>query len=139
VAQSLLEGFGEGLLESVSHLSVEKIEKHGQSEPKVFKVGDKVQLNSTIKIKANIYSDDGYHFIGIPSDISEEVTEVEASIDVEAGSIGFVNSVNGNVIEIIDLDRPVTKFAEIGIDYVNVDLITVDAEQLEKIDSDEVK
>jgi hypothetical protein len=135
----LTEGVGEALAAKVSYLAVEKVEKTGHIEPKVFKIGDKVQLRDSLTIKANIYSDDGYHFIGQPSDISEIVTEEPISLDIEAGSIGYVNSILNGKIEITDLDRPITSYQAIGIEAVNVDLITVDAEQLEKLDSNEVK
>ena len=137
VAQSLSEGLGEGLLERVSHLSVEKIEKHGKSESQILKVGYKVQLRKDIKAKVNIYSDDGYFFAGQKNEISELVVE-EQEITLETGSIGFVNKINKDgSAEIVDLDRPLVNplWRDAGIDAVNVDLITVNAEQLEKIDS----
>lgn len=140
VAQSLLEGFGEEFLERVSNLNVESIEKHGEIESKdLLKIGDMVQLKEDIKISAMIYSDDGYHFIGKPNDISEEVTYEPTILNIEAGSFGYVNQVIGNKVEVIDIDRPITKYAGAGIDAVNVDLIIIDSDKLEKIDIQEVR
>jgi len=131
VTQSLTEGFqrgfGEDFVNKVAELSVEKITKKAV---KVIKVGDRVQLKEAIKIKANIYSDDGYIFAGIRNDISEIVGE-NVDLNIAAGSIGYVNKIASGKIEVMDLDVPV--------EDINIDLITVNAEQLEKIDSDEVK
>ena len=143
LAQSLTEGIlSEELAAKVSHLTMEKIEKHGKTEPKVLKVGDKVQVLSDLNLDAEIYHDDGYVFIGNPSDISERVVTESVSITVEAGSIGYVNKINKDgSLEIVDMDKPYvnTLWQEIGIDVVNIDLITVTADQIEKIDTDEVK
>jgi len=139
VTQSLTEGFergfGTGFVERVAELSVEKITKKAI---KVLKVGDKVQLKENIQLKANIYSDDGYVFVGNKNEISEIVGE-NVALAIEAGSVGFINKIIGSKIEVADLDRVIEKYAEIGLDSVNVDLITVNAEQLEKIDPEEVK
>jgi hypothetical protein len=139
VTQALTEGldrgFGEGFINKVAELSVEKITKKAQ---KVLKIGDMVRVKENLQIKANIYNDDGYIFAGLQNEISE-IVEENADLSIEAGSIGFVNKIVGEKAEIIDLDRTIEKFAEIGLDAVNIDLITVNVEQLEKIDSEEVK
>jgi hypothetical protein len=140
VVQALTEGFGNGFGEDfvtskVADLSIEKITKKAV---KVLKVGDTVLIKEPIKIKANIYSDDGYIFAGVKNEISEIVGE-NIDLNIEAGSIGYVNKIAGDKIEVVDLDKPIISFQEIGLDAVNVDLITVHAEQLEKIDSEEVK
>jgi len=131
ITQSLTEGFergfGKDFVNKVAELSVEKITKKAI---KVLKVGDTVLVKEPIKITANIYSDDGYIFVGNRNEISEVVGE-NVDLSIEAGSIGFINKIAGNVIEVVDLDRPVKD--------VNIDLITVNAEQIEKIDSEEVK
>lgn len=137
ITQALTEGFGEGLLETVSHLKIESIEKHGTVEPKVFKVGDKVQLKDSLKLQASIYEDDGYFFVGAPSEISNEIGIQE--IMVEAGSIGFVNKIDGSNLEIVDLDCVASVPFENYEEIASIDSILVNAEQLEKIDSDEVK
>lgn len=143
LAHSLTDGMlSEELAAKVSHLTMEKIEKHGSAKPKVLKVGDKVQVLSDLNIDAEIYHDDGYVFVGKPSDISECVTSEPASIVIEAGSIGYVNKVNKDgSLEIADMDKPFVNslWQEIGIDAVNIDLITVLADQITKIDSEEVK
>jgi hypothetical protein len=141
VTQALTEGFQRGFgadfVEKVAELSVEKITKKAV---KVLKIGDKVYLKENLKMKANIYNDDGYLFVGQPTEISETVTSEETIIDIEAGSIGYVNKINKDgSFEVADLDRPVTKYTDAGIDSVNIDLVTVSAEQVEKIDSEEVK
>jgi hypothetical protein len=130
VAQALTEGFGKGFGEDfvtrkVADLSIEKITKKAV---KVLKVGDTVALKETIQLKANIYSDDGYIFTGNRNEISELVGE-NVDLTIEAGSIGFVNKIANGIVEVVDLDRPV--------EDVNVDLLSVKAEQLEKIDSEE--
>lgn len=134
VTQALTEGldrgFGEGFVEKVAELAVEKITKKSEKTLKVLKVGDTVYIKETIKVKANIYSDDGYLFTGKKTDISETISE-NVDLAIEAGSIGYVNKIANDVIEVVDLDRPV--------EDVNIDLITVKAEQIEKIDSEEVK
>jgi hypothetical protein len=132
VAQALTEGFGKGFGEDfvtskVADLSIEKIIKKAV---RVLKVGDTVVLKENIQLKANIYSDDGYLFTGNKNEISELIEE-NVDLTIVAGSIGFVNKIANGIIEIVDLDRPV--------ENINVDLISVKAEQLEKIDSEEVK
>jgi hypothetical protein len=144
VAQALTEGFGRGFGEDfvsskVADLSIEKVTKKAA---KVLKVGDKVQLKSDLDLKAEIYSDDGYVFIGNKNEISESVTTEPVSITVFAGSIGYINRINKDgSLEVADLDKPYVNslWQEIGLDSVNIDLITVKAEQLERIDSEEVK
>lgn len=140
VTQSLTEGFqrgfGEGFVDKVAELSVEKIIK--KAVKKVLKVGDTVLVKESIKIKANIYNDDGYVFVGLKNEISEVVGE-NVDLNIEAGSIGYINKITNGKVEVADLDRVIEKYAEIGLDVVNVDLITVDENQIEKIDSEEVK
>ena len=143
VTQSLIEGFergfGEGFVDKVAELSVEKITKKAV---KVLKVGDKVQLTSDLDLMTEIYSDDGYVFVGNKNEISESVTTEPVSVKVAAGSIGYINRINKDgSLEVADLDKPYVNslWQEIGLDSVNIDLITVNAEQLERIDSEEVK
>lgn len=141
LAQSLTEGIlSEGLAAKVSHLSLEKIEKHGKAAPKQLKIGDMVQLTSDIQIIANVYSDDGYFFIGKTSTISECIAENQTLI-LSAGSYGFVNKVSNGIAEIIDIDKAIieAKFEDVGIDAINVDMILLDASLLEKIDAQEGK
>jgi len=141
VTQSLTEGFdrgfGEGFVEKVADLSIEKITKKAV---KALKVGDTVLIKEPIKITASIYSDDGYIFVGHRNEISEIVSE-NVDFELEAGSIGYVNKIANGVVEVADLDKPLTSFYQCGdgMDAINVDLISVKAEQLEKIDSEEVK
>ena len=143
LAHSLTEGIlSEELAAKVSHLTMEKIERHGKIEPKVLKIGDRVQVVGDLNIDAEIYHDDGYVFIGNPSDISEKVMSEPANVTIEAGSIGYVNKINKDgSLEIVDMDKPYvnTLWQEIGIDAVNIDLITVTADMIAKIDTDEVK
>lgn len=138
LTEGLERGFGENFVNKVAELSIEKITKISEKAPKILKIGDKVCLKEALKVKGNIYSDDGYVFTGLKNDISETLIE-DVELPIEAGSVGYVNKIVAEKIEIIDLDRPITKFADAGIDYVNIDLITVDAEQLEKIDLEEGK
>lgn len=135
VTQSLNEGFqrgfGEGFVDKVAELSVEKITKKAV---KVLKVGDTVRIKENLQIKSHIYNDDSYYFVGKPTEISETITSEEATIDIVSGSIGFVNKINKDgSVEIIDLDKSITKYAEIGIDSVSIDLIVVPCLQLEKL------
>lgn len=137
LTEGLERGFGEGFIDKVADLSVEKIKKNAQ---KVLKVGDKVYLKDSLKLKASIYEDDGYFFIGKPTSISNELGEQE--IILEAGSMGYINRIDGAIIEIADVDRAVK--ADLGFDpeyeqLANVDLIAVKVDQIEKIDSEEVK
>ena len=70
------------------------------------------------------------------------MTSEKVSIKVEAGSTGWINKIHKDgSLEIADVDKPYINpsWVEIGIDAVNVDLITVNAEQVEKIDQEEVK
>lgn len=133
----LAEGVGEALAAKVSHLSVEKVDKIGVHEPKVFKIGDKVQLKDTLIVQASVYEDDGYVFVGVPSEISTEIAQQE--IVLEAGVIGYVNHVDGTNIELIDMNCVASVPLEEYVETASIDLITVNAEQLEKIDSEEVK
>lgn len=143
VTQSLTEGFqrgfGEGFVDKVAALSVEKINK---TAVKVLKVGDKVRIIGSVAVEADIYSDDGYVFIGNPNEISEKVTSEKVNIQIEAGTMGYINSIcKDGSLEIADLDKPYVNqaWADLGLEIVNVDLVTVKAEQIEKIDIDEVK
>ena len=143
ITQSLTEGFergfGNDFVNKVAELSVEKITKKAV---KVLKVGDKVQLKSDLNLMTEIYSDDGYVFVGSKNEISESVTTEPVSVKVAAGSIGFINRINKDgSLEVADLDKPYVNslWQEIGLDAVNIDLITINADQIEKIDSEEVK
>jgi hypothetical protein len=143
ITQDLTEGFqrgfADGFVNKVAALSIEKISKKAKE---TVKVGDKIRLVSEVTLSADVYSDDGYMFIGNPNEISEKMTSEPASIQIQAGSIGYVNGIHKDgSLEIADLDKPYVNEAwlEIGIDAVNIDLITVNAEQIEKIDTYEVK
>lgn len=139
----LTEGVGEGLASKLSHLLVEKIDKTGKSNSNLFKIGNKVQLTKEFKILASIYEDNGYMFIGEPTENSNIIGEQE--ITIAAGSIGYVNKDDGESIQIIDLDLPVmASFIDIDTDEiieakVNVDFITLNADIIEKIDTEEGK
>jgi hypothetical protein len=136
----LTEGVGEGLAAKLSHLSVEKIEKTGKTNAKLFKIGDKIQINQDIKIQASIYEDDGYMFIGEPTESANMIGEQEVTIS--AGSIGYVNKDRGENIQIVDLDLPVVaSLIDVDTDEVieakvNVDFITLSSDMLEKVDSE---
>jgi hypothetical protein len=143
VTQALTEGFergfGDGFINKVADLSIEKITKKAQ---RTLKVGDKIKLVSDVNLNTEIYSDDGYIFVGSPNEISEKMTTEKVSVQVVAGSTGFVNRIHKDgSLEIVDIDKPYVNpsWEEIGIEAVNIDLITVNAEQIEKIDSEEVK
>lgn len=143
ITQAFTDGFDESLLESVANLSVEKIDKTGKSNSKVFKIGDKVQITKELKIKASIYEDDGYMFIGEPSESSNMIGEQEVTIS--AGSNGYINKNRDENMEIIDLDLPVVaSLIDVDTDElieakVNVDFITLSSELLEKVDTEEDK
>lgn len=136
LTEGLERGFGEGFVEKVAELSVEKITKKGQH---TLKVGDKVRIKENLKMSANIYNDDGYVFVGNKSEDISEIVGENVTLDIEAGSIGFINRIADGKVEVVDLDKAIEKYADIGIEAVNIDLITVNAEQIEKIDSEEVK
>lgn len=140
LTEGLLRGFGDGVIDKVAALSIEKVSK--QSTKESVKIGDRIRLVSDVTLTADIYEDDGYIFIGNPNEISQKLTKEKVAIQVTAGSTGFVNKINKDgSLEIADLDKPCTNeaWANLGIDAVNVDLVTVVAEQIEKIDTDEVK
>lgn len=140
LAEGFERGFGNGFVDKVASLNIEKITK--KADKVVLKVGDKIKLTSDVNLEADIYSDDGYVFLGAPSEISEKVNTDKVNVQVIAGSIGYVNRINKDgSLEIADIDKPYVNplWEEIGIGAVNIDLITVNAEQVEKIDLDEVK
>ncbi|MGH7975003.1 MAG: hypothetical protein ACREBR_05730 [bacterium] len=140
LTEGFIRGFGDGFVNKVAALHIEKVTKESAVEP--IKIGDKIRLVSDVNVTADIYSDDGYVFIGNPNEISEKMTSEQVGIQLNAGSTGYVNKINKDgSLEITDLDRPYVnpKWIEIGIDAVNVDLITVKAEQVAKIDSEESK
>lgn len=144
VTQALTEGFergfGEGFVNKVADLNIEKVTKN--SKQSVLKIGDRIKLASAVTLEADIYSDDGYIFIGNPNEISEKVTSQKVSIQIEAGCTGYINSIHKDgSLEIADIDKPYVNdaWADVGLEAVNIDLITVTAEQIEKIDTDEVK
>jgi hypothetical protein len=143
VTQALTEGFergfGDGFVNKVADLSIEKITKKAQ---RTLKVGDKIKLVGDVNVEADIYSDDGYIFIGTPSEISEKVTDAKVKIQINAGSTGYINKIHKDgSFEIADIDKPYVNplWEEIGLEAVNIDLITVKAEQIEKIDIKEVQ
>ena len=137
----LAEGVGENLASKVSHLSVEKIDKTGKSNPKIFKIGDKVQILKDIKIKASIYEESGYIFIGQPTESANMIGEQDVTI--QAGSTGYVNKNRDENIQIIDLDLPVVaSLIDVDTDElieakVNVDFITLSSDLVEKVDTEE--
>jgi hypothetical protein len=140
LTEGFQRGFSDGFVNKVAALHIEKISK--AVVKKAVKIGDKIRLISDVNLTAEIYSDDGYVFIGNPNEISEKMTSEKVSVKVEAGSTGWVNKIHKDgSLEIADIDKPYVNplWIEIGIDAVNVDLITVNAEQVEKIDSEEVK
>jgi len=140
LTEGLVRGFGDGFINKVAALNIQKVTP--TKETKAIKVGDHVRLVSAVEVTANIYNDDGYLFIGKPNDISEKVTSKEVSIQVTAGCMGYVNKINKDgSLEVADIDKPYIneKWQELGIDSVNIDLITVKAEQIEKFDSEEGK
>ena len=136
----LTEGVGEGLASKLSHLSVEKMDKTGKSNPKVFKVGDKVQILENIKIKASIYEDGGYFYIGQSTESANLLGEQEVMI--VSGSYGWVNQNKDGKIVLVDLDIPVTASLidsytdEVTEEKVNVDFITLSADILEKVNTE---
>lgn len=138
LTEGLERGFGDGFINKVAALSINKVSKQS---PKVsVKIGDRIRLVHDVNITADIYEDDGYLFIGNPNEISQKITNEKVAIHITTGSIGFVNKINNDgSLEIADLDKPCVNkvWAELGIDAVNVDLITVVAEQIEKIDTSE--
>lgn len=140
LTEGLVRGFGDGFINKVAALNIEKLEP--AKEGKAIKVGDHVRLIGEVNITADVYHDDGYTFIGIPTEISEKVTSQQVDLKITAGSIGYVNKINKDgSLEVADLDRPYVneKWEELGIGAVNIDLITVKAEQVEKIDAEEGK
>jgi len=140
LTEGFQRGFADGFVNKVAALKVEKISK--ETAKNSVKIGDRIRLVNDVKVTAEIYEDDGYVFIGNPNEISQKITADKVEIEITAGSIGFVNKINKDgSLEIADLDKPYTNeaWADLGLDAVNVDLITVVAEQVEKIDADEVK
>jgi hypothetical protein len=133
-------GFADGFVNKVASLQVEKLVN--QEIKEAIRVGDRIRLVSDVKLDADVYHDDGYVFIGVPSEISEKITAEKVVVQITAGNVGYVNKVNKDgSIEVADLEKPYVNEAwkEIGVDAVNVDLITVLAEQVEKIEADEGK
>lgn len=140
LTEGLVRGFGDGFINKVAALSIDKVSK--QSPKQSVKIGDRIRLVSDVNVTADIYEDDGYLFIGNPNEISQKLTTEKVAIQVAAGSTGFVNKINKDgSLEVADLDKPYINetLADMGIDAINVDLITVVATQVEKIDTDEVK
>ncbi len=140
LTEGIQRGFADGFINKVAALSVEKIIK--QSAKDSVKIGDRIRLVSDVKLTADVYEDDGYVFIGNPNEISQKITLEQIPVNVTAGSTGYVNKINKDgSLEVVDLDKPFINEAwtNLGIDAVNIDLITVVADQIEKIDTDEVK
>lgn len=140
LTEGLVRGFGDGFINKVAALNIQPLEI--VKETKTIKIGDHVRLVSDVNLTADIYSDDGYLFIGTPSEISEKLTSKQVELNLTAGCIGYVNKINKDgSLEVADLDKPYVndKWEELGIDAVNIDLITVKAEQVEKLDSEEGK
>jgi len=137
LSEGFERGFGEGFVNKVAELHIEQLTK--KAIVKAVKIGDRVRLANDVSVTVDVYHDDGYTFIGKPNELSEKVTAAQV-ITLTAGLIGFVNKLNKDgSLEIADLDKPYVNetWADLGIDAVNVDLITVQAEHVEKIDAEE--
>jgi len=137
LTEGLVRGFGDGFINKVAALNIEKVET--TKETKTLKVGDRVKLVGDVSITTDIYGDDGYLFVGQPNEISEKLTSKQVEMQLIAGSVGYINKIHKDgSLELADLDKPYVneKWEEFGIDAVNIDLITVKAEQVEKFDSE---
>ncbi len=141
LSEGFERGFGDGFVNKVAALSIEKLSK--KSTKTALKIGDKIRLIGEATVSADIYIDDGYVFVGNPNEISEKLTSETVNINVSAGSTGWVNKINKDgSLEIADLDTSYVNaaLADLGVDTaISIDLITVKAELIEKIDSEEVK
>lgn len=138
LAMLFTEGMSEGLANKVANLQIERLDKEGKSTKKI-KVGDIIRVKENVTIRASFYEDDGYVFVGKPSDISNAIGSKE--IVLEAGSKAYVNQIykNGEV-DLIDVDRSITatlRVDDLGTEIsetVNIDFVTMNAEQIEKVE-----
>jgi hypothetical protein len=139
VAQSIGSGFEGKILNKVSELKVDKIEK-----TTALRAGDKVCLQNDIELTAAIYCDAfGNHFIGDQEDAENLGKQ---TVILKSGCQAIVNKVIGEKVELIELDIPVTASFEDETDPtvlydvpVVVDLISVSADLVEKVADDEVE
>lgn len=132
------DGMSSRLTSKVANLQIEQLDKKGEKVSKTIKVGDRISITENIIVRANFYEDDGYLFVGKPSDISNEVGSKE--IVLEAGCFAYVNQIHKNgEVDLIDLDRPISATLRVDdmgtevTDVANVDFITVDATKIEKV------
>lgn len=135
------DGMSYKLANKVANLHIEELGKTGEKASRTIKIGDRIQLTENIVIQANFYEDDGYLFVGQPSDISNEIGTKE--IVLEAGTVAYVNQIHKNgSVDLIDLDRTISaslRVDDLGTevtDVVNVDFVTIDSSKIEKVIGD---
>lgn len=135
LTEGLVRGFGDDFINKVAALNIERVQP--ARENKTVKIGDRVCLKEDIQLTADVYNDDdGYFFIGTPNDISEKITTNPADLRLKRGNTGLVNKINKDgSLEVVNLDDPYTdeRWKDLGIDAINIDLITVKADQVERL------
>jgi hypothetical protein len=139
LTQALANGFDDStVLPKISNLDLEKLNKDGSLKSKDLQVGDIVRLTTDTKINANILYDDGYYVIGKETETTESLGEM--SVILKAGSHAVVNQITKEGIELIDFDSCVEvplmdpETDEINTTQVNVDLITLEDVNLERVE-----
>ena len=139
INQALAEGFSEpSILNKMSDVELEKVNKQGNLLSPTLKVGDIVRLTEDILITANVSYDASYYTMGSEHTEAEQIGEVTTKI--EEGLRATVNSIDGDNIELIDFDSVVTvdledrDTLEIVPTPVNIDIVTVSKSSLEKVD-----
>ncbi len=139
INQALAEGFNEpSLLQKISDVELEKVNKQGDLLSPTLKPGDKVRLIEDIEVKAHISYDDPHYILGSKQEDVEKLGEMTTTI--EEGLTATVNLVEGEKVELIDFDSVITVPLEDSFTLecvptpVNIDSVIVSKSSLEKVD-----
>lgn len=119
--QSLAAGFSDDPgLSKLSHLDMEKTDAEGHPLPsgKSFKVGDTVVVTEDVELTAQIDVLNGHYIVGAKNEST--IPAGEGTVVIHQGMIARVNKVDGDTVELIDLD------AEAAAALKNVDTDEVD-------------
>lgn len=129
-----------GLIEKVSKLNVSKQAKNDTFPSKNLKVGDTIRISKEIRVTAELFEDEGYYSLGLQTENAKKLGEPEFTI--EEGSSAVINKILDDGVELIELDRAVSatlqdeETDELFDASVNVDLVRVPKDCIEKIDEE---
>lgn len=140
ITQAIAAGFNESkLLQRISKLDLEKVDKEGNLLTSSFKVGNKVRLKNDITVKCQVSYESPNYIIGSKNEDADPLGEIETTIN--QGMIATVNQIDGDDVELIDFESIVmvplkdSDSLEIVPTVANIDSITISKKNLEKVDA----